>query len=194
MPADLSLSRKDKNLKDSVRPSKSTDLIVPPAAGKDVASPDPNVSQEPRKTRNFPRGYYKIPGSRPGQPEIGLLFDWVGDMFGFEKVKEAPSQHVPPAEFTGQQSYEVPNANPGKTKSGCQPCQEKRLLRWWLKIRWVGVPKPIRWWKGTWHILMLIFWDSYHPKPPSYPGCGCIWKLRMGAYLFKQFWTSWKNQ
>lgn len=40
----------------------------------------------------------------------------------------------------------------------------------WSGVRWYGVPAPIRWW--------LRWRNPVHPKPSSFPGCGCIKRLK----------------
>lgn len=68
-----------------------------------------------------------------------------------------------------------------KTRGGCGDV--KRIK--WLGIEWVGVPKPVRWWRWA--------FTHGHPHPGKdvmWPGCGCIGYL----YDLRKFWRAWQKQ
>ena len=53
------------------------------------------------------------------------------------------------------------------------PCSDPRChnykIRRWLFIRWMGTPKPVRWWKRLRKTL----------TKNDQKGCGCIYKLKI---------------
>ncbi len=58
----------------------------------------------------------------------------------------------------------------------------KRIV--WLGIEWVGVPKPVRWWRWA--------FSHGHPHPGTdvfWFGCGCIGYL----YDLREFWRAWQK-
>lgn len=152
---------------------------MPPSVAKDVVKAR---KKAPNKT--FTQGYYEIPSAEGGKPTPALLMDWVGEYFGFKKIQSAGEINVTP--IGAAKIIDAPNSPQG-TKGGdkgCSPCRDRKLIQVWLGIRWVGLPFPVRIWRA------LIYGADWH----TYPGCGCIWKLKMGVYLFKQFWGHWKKQ
>ena len=139
--------------------------------------------------RNFPQSVFEMPGEDGKDPTHALMMDWVGDYFNLKKIRQAEPFSAPPSGPPMMvQRESIPNTTKGKGKSkgkgGCEPCRDRRLLQTWLKIRWVGMPWPKRLWRALRH------GEAIHSRP----GCGCVWKLRMGVYLFKQFLVAWKKQ
>ncbi|MEE8607824.1 MAG: hypothetical protein V3S55_09475 [Nitrospiraceae bacterium] len=54
----------------------------------------------------------------------------------------------------------------------------------WTGIEWVGVPKPVRWWRWA--------FTHGHPHPGTdvmWFGCGCIGYL----YDLHRFWKAWRR-
>ena len=58
----------------------------------------------------------------------------------------------------------------------CQSCGHKGAqMMFWLKIRWIGIPAPVRWWKDLLWSWGLI---RYPWGPKDFAGCGCIYRLK----------------
>jgi hypothetical protein len=91
-----------------------------------------------------------------------------------EITQDADKIHIPP---------------PRKVSSnGCSKCSKsKAKIHQWLGIRWIGVPKPIRWYRA-----ML---NKDKPKG-GYTGCGCILKLKVSwdavIIAMKSIWDATK--
>jgi len=67
----------------------------------------------------------------------------------------------------------TPNKKPLKRKKTCN----KGEIRSWMRIRWYGLPSPVRVWRK-------YMWAS-HPPINDWPGCGCIVKFKVAWDGFK---------
>lgn len=121
-----------------------------------------------------------------GQPPAeAILDDVTAALIGFKKLRTFKNKVVRQQKMTTvlAEGFEE-EAIPRQVKGGCPGCGDDVKRIKWLGIEWVGVPKPVRWWRWA--------FSHGHPHPGTdvmWPGCGCI------AYLYdlREFWRAWKK-
>lgn len=92
-------------------------------------------------------------------------------------------------------SHQLTTIRPPKTQRGHHPgCGGVKIVQWphiqigrwrWSGIRWFGMPYPER----------LVWWtySTFTVPPSTWPGCGCIVKLKAAWVAAKGWWKVVKN-
>ena len=72
------------------------------------------------------------------------------------------------------------------TGGGCRSCGRAPVVRW-LRVRWIGVPLPVRLWLDRFHVT------EWRGERVDLRGCGCLLKPKRFVELFGTAMTQWRG-